>query len=63
VWSYVLENGVPYNPMHDNGYPSIGCWPCTKSVNAGEDQRAGRWAGTAKTECGLHTISPMPALK
>ena len=41
--------------MHDRGYPSIGCWPCTKAVTDGEDERAGRWSGTAKTECGLHT--------
>ena len=55
LWNYILDNDVPYNPLHDLGYPSIGCWPCTKSVNAGEDERAGRWAGSAKTECGLHT--------
>ncbi len=56
VWSFVMANKVPYNPLHDQGYPSIGCWPCTKSVNAGDDERAGRWAGTAKTECGLHSL-------
>ncbi len=54
VWRYVHERDVPYNPLHDHGFPSIGCWPCTRAVRAGEDPRAGRWAGSAKTECGLH---------
>lgn len=56
VWDFVLKNDVPYNPLHDQGYPSIGCWPCTAPVGAGEDERAGRWAGTKKKECGLHVI-------
>jgi phosphoadenosine phosphosulfate reductase len=56
VWSFVLQHDVPYNPLHDQGYPSIGCWPCTRPVGDGEDERAGRWAGTAKKECGLHVI-------
>lgn len=55
VWSFILKNDVPYNPLHDAGYPSIGCWPCTRAVAAGEDERAGRWSGSGKTECGLHT--------
>lgn len=55
VWSYVLENDVPYNPLHDRNYPSIGCTHCTRAVLPGEDQRAGRWAGSGKVECGLHT--------
>lgn len=55
VWKRIVDEGVPYNPLHDRGYPSIGCWPCTRSVLFGEDERAGRWSGTAKTECGLHT--------
>jgi phosphoadenosine phosphosulfate reductase len=55
VWKRILAEGVPYNPLHDRGYPSIGCQPCTRSVQIGEDERAGRWSGTAKTECGLHT--------
>ena len=54
VWAHLLEHDVPYNPLHDLGYPSIGCLPCTSRVNAGEDDRAGRWRGNAKTECGLH---------
>jgi phosphoadenosine phosphosulfate reductase len=54
VWSYILEQKVPYNPLHDQGYPSIGCLHCTRAVKPGEDPRAGRWSGFAKTECGLH---------
>jgi phosphoadenosine phosphosulfate reductase len=57
VWSYVLENDVPYNPLHDRNYPSIGCTHCTRAVLPGEDQRAGRWSGSGKIECGLHTSS------
>src|SRR4051794_19163151 len=56
VWAFIVANRVPYNPLHDQGYPSIGCWPCTRRVEAGEDERAGRWAGQAKTECGLHSL-------
>jgi phosphoadenosine phosphosulfate reductase len=56
VWAFVVTNHVPYNPLHDQGYPSIGCWPCTRPVEIGQDERAGRWAGQAKTECGLHSL-------
>jgi phosphoadenosine phosphosulfate reductase len=56
VWAFVVTNQVPYNPLHDQGYPSIGCWPCTHAVDPGQDERAGRWAGQAKTECGLHSL-------
>ncbi|MEN9644371.1 MAG: phosphoadenosine phosphosulfate reductase [Actinomycetota bacterium] len=45
---------LPRNPLSDRGYPSIGCWPCTRPVQPGEDKRAGRWSGSDKTECGLH---------
>jgi phosphoadenosine phosphosulfate reductase len=55
VWKVISEEKVPYNPLHDQGYPSIGCWPCTRPVQVGEDERAGRWSGFAKTECGLHS--------
>lgn len=55
VWRFITDHDVPYNPLHDQGYPSIGCWPCTRAVMFGEDERAGRWSGLAKTECGLHT--------
>ncbi|HWP43260.1 MAG TPA: phosphoadenylyl-sulfate reductase [Blastocatellia bacterium] len=54
VWDYIKENRVPYNPLHDRGYPSLGCTHCTRAIREGEDERAGRWAGRAKTECGLH---------
>jgi phosphoadenosine phosphosulfate reductase len=54
VWNYVAKHDVPYNPLHDLGYPSIGCLPCTTLVKIGEDPRAGRWRGATKTECGLH---------
>jgi phosphoadenosine phosphosulfate reductase len=54
VWDYIRENRVPYNPLHERGYPSIGCTHCTRAVREGEDERAGRWPGRAKTECGLH---------
>ncbi len=54
VWDYIRSNGVPYNVLHDRNYPSIGCMPCTRAINPGEDPRSGRWAGFKKTECGLH---------
>ena len=57
VWNFIAKHDVPYNPLHDQNYPSIGCWPCTRQVNPGEDPRAGRWANFAKKECGLHTES------
>jgi phosphoadenosine phosphosulfate reductase len=56
VWTFVVKHDVPYNPLHDQGYPSIGCWPCTQAVEAGGDDRSGRWAGTLKKECGLHVL-------
>ena len=60
VWSFIHANAVPYNALHDRGYPSIGCAPCTTSVGDGEDPRAGRWRGREKTECGLHRAAPVP---
>ena len=54
VWEYVREHNVPYNPLHDQNYPSIGCTYCTRAVQPGEDPRAGRWSDFNKTECGLH---------
>lgn len=57
VWKRILQEKIPYNPLHDQGYPSIGCRPCTRAVVPGEDERAGRWTGTGKIECGLHTSS------
>jgi len=55
VWKLITQHNIPYNPLHDQGYTSIGCWPCTRAVMFGEDERAGRWSGSAKKECGLHT--------
>jgi phosphoadenosine phosphosulfate reductase len=60
IWSYVVKHDVPYNPLHDRNYPSIGCTHCTRAVQPGEDPRAGRWAGFRKTECGLHSPSSQP---
>jgi phosphoadenosine phosphosulfate reductase len=56
VWTYIRERGVPYNALHDRGYPSVGCAPCTRAITAGEDVRAGRWWWEApeSKECGLH---------
>jgi phosphoadenosine phosphosulfate reductase len=53
-WNYASENSMIYNPLHDKGYPSIGDEPITTPVGEGEDERAGRWRGTGKTECGIH---------
>lgn len=61
VWSYIRRHSVPYNTLHDHQFPSIGCWPCTRAVRPGEDSRAGRWSGHAKTECGLHAVPGGPA--
>ena len=59
VWWYIISHQLHYNPLHDQGYPSIGCWPdsCTRPVQSGDDERAGRWAGSDKKECGLHTFA------
>jgi len=57
VWRYLYDHDVPHHPLLDQGYSSIGCWPCTRPTAAGEDERAGRWSGSGKTECGLHTFT------
>ena len=54
VWAYIQVNEIPYNPLHDVGYRSIGCIPCTRPVAPDEEERAGRWAGSDKLECGIH---------
>ena len=54
VWNYIREHHLPYNPLHDHGYPSIGCTHCTKPVGPGGSPRDGRWAGQSKTECGIN---------
>ncbi|MFZ6730663.1 phosphoadenylyl-sulfate reductase [Undibacterium sp. Ji42W] len=58
VWHYLRSNNVPYNPLHDKGYPSIGCEPCTRAIQPGEDVRAGRWwwENPDSKECGLHVV-------
>jgi phosphoadenosine phosphosulfate reductase len=56
VWEYIQRHRIPYNPLHDQGYRSIGCQCCTLKTGAGESERAGRWTGFHKTECGIHTF-------
>ncbi len=56
VWDYLHANNVPYNPLHDQGYKSIGCWPCTSKASDPQNERAGRWTGFNKVECGIHTF-------
>lgn len=55
IWDYIKEHQLPYNSLHDQNYPSIGCIPCTSPVTNAGDERSGRWANFKKTECGLHT--------
>jgi phosphoadenosine phosphosulfate reductase len=57
VWEYIARNNVPFNPLHERGYPSIGCTHCTQPVRDGEDDRSGRWSGREKKECGMHSPS------
>jgi len=61
VWNYIKDFNIPYNPLHDKGYHSIGCRPCTHKTGDGEDERAGRWIGFKKVECGIHTFLPRKA--
>ncbi|MDD5686580.1 MAG: phosphoadenylyl-sulfate reductase [Elusimicrobia bacterium] len=65
VWKYIKDNNVPYNKLHDKGYPSIGCAPCTRAVRHGEDVRAGRWwwETSEQKECGLHVKNIKTASK
>jgi phosphoadenosine phosphosulfate reductase len=56
TYRYMQQHGIPEHPLFDKGYASIGCAPCTRPILAGEDERAGRWSGTSKTECGIHTF-------
>ena len=62
VFQHLHDNDLPYNPLLDEGYASVGCQPCTSPVRPGEDERAGRWRGRAKTECGIHQrrLAPQP---
>jgi len=54
VWAYIQVNEIPYNPLHESGYRSIGCIPCTRPTSPDQEERAGRWAGSDKLECGIH---------
>lgn len=54
LWTYIHAYELPYNELHDKGYPSIGCWTCTKAIGEGDDARSGRWSNSSKTECGIH---------
>lgn len=58
VWQYIRDHDLPYNPLHDQGYPSIGCWTCTSAMLDLDDSRSGRWARRGKTECGIH-VAPV----
>jgi thioredoxin-dependent adenylylsulfate APS reductase len=60
VWSFIRDSNIPYNPLHDQGFISIGCAPCTRAVQPGEHERAGRWSweDATKRECGLHVTPP-----
>lgn len=60
LWRYIHAHGLPSHPLFSQGYLSVGCAPCTSPVTRGDDERAGRWAGTGKTECGLHTPALHP---
>lgn len=57
VWAYIRRHNLPYNPLHDHGYPSIGCQPCTNPSLDNNDERSGRWSGLSKTECGIHLVT------
>ena len=63
IWEYIHAHQLPYNPLHDKGYPSIGCAPCTRAITKGEDIRAGRWwwEDPDSKECGLHPATPLRA--
>ena len=56
AWWYLKEHQIPQHPLFEKGYMSIGCWPCTRPIQAGDDERSGRWAGKTKKECGIHTF-------
>ena len=62
VWQYIRDHDLPYNRLHDAGYPSIGCWTCTSAIGAAADQRGGRWANRSKTECGIHVAPVLEAI-
>ena len=59
IWAYIRVNEIPFNPLHESGYRSIGCIPCTRPISPDEEERAGRWADSDKLECGIHLTSPL----
>lgn len=61
VWQYIRQHNLPYNRLHDMGYPSIGCWTCTRAADEADDRRGGRWSNRGKTECGIHVSPPTVA--
>jgi phosphoadenosine phosphosulfate reductase len=61
--AYISVNEIPYNPLHDAGYRSIGCIPCTRPTSPDEEERAGRWAGSDKLECGIHESATLERTK
>lgn len=61
AWWYLKENKIPQHPLFEKGYISVGCWPCTRPIQAGDDERSGRWAGKDKKECGIHTFKEVKA--
>jgi phosphoadenosine phosphosulfate reductase len=63
IEAYSAEHDLPPHPLVEFGYPSIGCWPCTQPVEQGQDERSGRWAGSEKTECGIHMPRAEPAVE
>ena len=63
AWWYLKEHKIPQHPLYEKGYMSVGCWPCTKPIQAGDDERSGRWAGKAKKECGIHTFKEIKETK
>ncbi|MDR3512310.1 MAG: phosphoadenylyl-sulfate reductase [Caulobacteraceae bacterium] len=63
IEAYAADHGLPPHPLVEFGYPSIGCWPCTQPVEEGQDERSGRWAGSQKTECGIHMPRGEPAVE
>lgn len=62
IWAYLFENKVPYHPLHDKNYPSIGCAPCTQPTGDGSHERDGRWVGKDKLECGIHVAPSREAV-
>ncbi len=62
IWEYIRAHNLPYNTLHDKGYPSVGCTHCTRAIQPGEDLRAGRWDGKPKSECGIHTDQPAASM-